>query len=74
MVNGFMPIHDEEKDWVVATNMTLGEQAFRYSVSILPFSYPHFFQYSTIELAKWIWRWSTIRMFRNTFSTYIPNE
>ena len=38
-----MPIHDEEKDWVVATNMTLGEQAFRYSVSILPFSYPHFF-------------------------------
>jgi len=28
MVNGFMPIHDEEKDWVVATNMTLGEQAF----------------------------------------------
>ena len=29
MVNGFMPIHDEEKDWVVATNMTLGEQAFR---------------------------------------------
>lgn len=32
-----MPIHDEEKDWVVATNMTLGEQAFRYSVSFDPF-------------------------------------